>query len=179
MGDEGNILPPKLRTAIKSAIRPLDVKTDVHTYEEQSSSAVIAEAFLRFFVETIGHYHEYLPPDESEEFNMEDFVKAPRSKNIKRFLGYFKNTQMLQMFVDQRADPQQRDTLHSSLFEKRLREYSRDSSKVGKVKAFGGRLKDFSHSSFHRMINKAKESGAILKRKFRGGGQDDQGSDDN
>jgi hypothetical protein len=30
---------------------------------------------------------------------------------------------------------------------------------VGKVKAFGGRLKDFSHSSFHRMINKAKESG--------------------
>jgi hypothetical protein len=54
VGDEGNILPPKLRTAIKSAIRPLDVKTDVHTYEEQSSSAVIAEAFLRFFVETIG-----------------------------------------------------------------------------------------------------------------------------
>ncbi|XP_062512817.1 DENN domain-containing protein 2D-like isoform X2 [Corticium candelabrum] len=171
VGDEDDILPPKLRSALTMAI---------DSSSQFAGSDVIVEAFVRFFVETIGHYHQYLASNESEEFRMDAFVKAPKSKGIKKFLSYFKNTQMLQTFVDQRIDAQFREALHNSLFEKRVRECGAETLKFGKGKSkgIGGKLKGLSHTSFSKVISKAKEGGVRIKKRLQGVDVDEQGSED-
>lgn len=85
-------------------------------------STVISEAFVRFFVEIVGHYSLFLggaerddesltsptspspssPNPTSSSFQREAFRKAVTSKSLRRFLEVFMETQMFTSFIQER-----------------------------------------------------------------------------
>lgn len=66
-----------------------------------SLNSVVSEAFIRFFLETIGHYSLFLTQGERGEriFQREAFRKSVASKSIRRFLGVFMESQMFAGFI--------------------------------------------------------------------------------
>lgn len=92
-----------------------------------SLSTVVSEAFVRFFVEIVGHYSLFMGGAEREEesltsltspspsssnptpsphspasFHREAFRKAVTSKSLRRFLEVFMETQMFTGFIQER-----------------------------------------------------------------------------
>lgn len=67
-------------------------------------NSVVSEAFIRFFLETIGHYSLFLTQGERGEriFQREAFRKSVASKSIRRFLGVFMESQMFAGFIQDR-----------------------------------------------------------------------------
>lgn len=65
---------------------------------------MVSEAFVRFFVEIVGHYSLFLTPAEREERTLqrEAFRKAVSSKSLRRFLEVFMETQMFGGFIQER-----------------------------------------------------------------------------
>jgi len=80
----------------------------------------VSEAFVRFFVEMVGHYSLFMGGGERDEesvssptlpspssspsssFQREQFRKAVTSKSLKRFLEVFMETQMFTGFIQER-----------------------------------------------------------------------------
>lgn len=65
---------------------------------------MVSEAFVRFFVEIVGHYSLFLTPTEREERTLqrEAFRKSVSSKSLRRFLEVFMETQMFGGFIQER-----------------------------------------------------------------------------
>lgn len=65
---------------------------------------VVSEAFVRFFVEIMGHYSLFMIPTEREERSLqrEAFRKSVSSKSLRRFLEVFMETQMFGGFIQER-----------------------------------------------------------------------------
>lgn len=65
---------------------------------------VVSEAFVRFFVEIVGHYSLFLTAGEREERTLqrEAFRKAVSSKSLRRFLEVFMETQTFRAFIQER-----------------------------------------------------------------------------
>lgn len=72
--------------------------------ECNSLNSLVSEAFIRFFLETIGHYSLFLSQSERGErsFQREAFRKSVASKSIRRFLGVFMESQMFAGFIQDR-----------------------------------------------------------------------------
>lgn len=72
--------------------------------ECNSLNSVVSEAFIRFFLETMGHYSLFLTQGERGErvFQREPFRKSVASKSIRRFLGVFMESQMFTGFIQDR-----------------------------------------------------------------------------
>lgn len=79
---------------------------------------MVSEAFVRFFVEIVGHYSLFmggaeredestvssptLPSPNASSFQREPFRKAVTSKSLRRFLEVFMETQMFTGFIQER-----------------------------------------------------------------------------
>lgn len=81
---------------------------------------MVSEAFVRFFVEMVGHYSLFMGGTEREDeslssptllspsssspssFQQEAFRKAVTSKSLRRFLEVFMETQMFTGFIQER-----------------------------------------------------------------------------
>lgn len=72
--------------------------------ESSPLNEVVSEAFVRFFVEIVGHYSLFLTAGEREERTLqrEAFRKAVSSKSLRRFLEVFMETQMFRGFIQER-----------------------------------------------------------------------------
>ncbi|KAK2186329.1 hypothetical protein NP493_205g00004 [Ridgeia piscesae] len=127
IGDEGGIIPRKLQKALVAAIK--DESDGMGAFGMCADSPVpvankttiVFEAFLRMFVETIGHYTEYIvtQQDGRRVFEKEWFVKAVSSKSIRMFLEWFTQTQHFEEFINLRME----DDHSQSVFETRVYEY--------------------------------------------------------
>lgn len=155
MDDEDSILPRKLQVALEHILEqrndlaseqvegPPDCK---HGPESSPLNEVVSEAFVRFFVEVVGHYSLFLTPGEREERTLqrEAFRKAVSSKSLRRFLELFMETQTFRGFIQERAMRRQ-DA--KGLFEVRAQEYletlpSGEHSGVNKfLKGLGNKMK--------------------------------------
>ncbi|KAM7405454.1 hypothetical protein PAMP_012714 [Pampus punctatissimus] len=108
IGDESSILPPKLQTEILEA---LSHRENASTTEELNR--VVSEAFLLFFVKTVGHYASYVKYSCKTQgvFEKRRFYKAIESKTTRHFVKKFIQTQMFDLFIQeveqQQAGPQQ------------------------------------------------------------------------
>uniref|UniRef100_A0A8D3B7C9 UDENN domain-containing protein n=1 Tax=Scophthalmus maximus TaxID=52904 RepID=A0A8D3B7C9_SCOMX len=114
LDDEDSILPSKLQSALENVLerrRELANERGGDTPNSGQLSAVVPEAFVRFFVELVGHYPLFI---------REGFRKAIPSKAVRRFLEVFMETQMFGWFIQERE-------LHrralKGLFEVRVQEY--------------------------------------------------------
>ncbi|XP_078110321.1 DENN/MADD domain containing 2Da isoform X2 [Sander vitreus] len=119
IGDESSILPPKLKTEI---LEELSNRQKVLTVEEMNR--VVSEAFLHFFVKTVGHYSSYVKCSRAGAqgvFEKRSFYKAIDSKTTRHFVKKFMQTQMFDLFIQeveqQQAGPQQ------GIFHRKILEY--------------------------------------------------------
>ncbi|KTF72955.1 hypothetical protein cypCar_00036544 [Cyprinus carpio] len=110
MDDEASLLPRKLQAALEQSLEQrndiINQDSDSESDEECTTSlnSVVSEAFIRFFLETIGHYSLFLTQSERGEriFQREAFRKSVASKSIRRFLGVFMESQMFAGFIQDR-----------------------------------------------------------------------------
>uniref|UniRef100_A0A8C5B1S3 DENN domain-containing protein 2D-like n=1 Tax=Gadus morhua TaxID=8049 RepID=A0A8C5B1S3_GADMO len=120
IGDEGSILPPKLHDEILLA---LENKKEKATVEEWNR--VVSEAFLGFFVKTVGHYASYLTSSGGAEarrtFQSRAFYKSIKSNTTRHFVKKFMQTQMFDIFI-QEAEQRQSGT-HQGIFHQKIQEY--------------------------------------------------------
>ncbi|XP_049437640.1 DENN/MADD domain containing 2Da isoform X2 [Epinephelus fuscoguttatus] len=119
IGDESSILPPKLQTEI---LESLSNRQKASTVEEMNR--VVSEAFLHFFVKTVGHYSSYVKYGHAGEqgvFEKRSFYKAIESKTTRHFVKKFIQTQMFDLFIQeveqQQPGPQQ------GIFHRKIVEY--------------------------------------------------------
>uniref|UniRef100_A0A8C0JCN8 DENN domain containing 2A n=1 Tax=Chelonoidis abingdonii TaxID=106734 RepID=A0A8C0JCN8_CHEAB len=146
MEDEDSILPRKLQAALEHI---LEQRNELASDKEEKSSPlneVVSEAFVRFFVEIMGHYSLFLTSSEREERTLqrEAFRKSVSSKSLRRFLEVFMETQMFGGFIQER---ELRKQGVKGLFEVRAQEYletlpSGEQSGVNKfLKGLGSKMK--------------------------------------
>ncbi|OWK18028.1 ST5, partial [Cervus elaphus hippelaphus] len=85
-------------------------------------NGLVSEVFIRFFVETVGHYSLFLTQSEKGEraFQREAFRKSVASKSIRRFLEVFMESQMFAGFIQ---DRELRKCRAKGLFEQRVEQY--------------------------------------------------------
>ncbi|XP_030221793.1 DENN domain-containing protein 2A [Gadus morhua] len=140
LDDEDSILPHKLQAALEHVLdkrKELANDKDDLPSDSCSLSTVVSEAFVRFFVEMVGHYSLFMCGVERDEesavsspsspspsavssFQREPFRKAVTSKSLKRFLEVFMETQTFAGFVQER---ELRKQGLRGLFEVRAQEY--------------------------------------------------------
>ncbi|KAM6929953.1 DENN/MADD domain containing 2Da isoform 2-T2 [Lycodopsis pacificus] len=131
VGDESSILPPKLQTEILEALR---TRKKTSTVEEMNR--VVSEAFLHFFVKTVGHYSSYVKCSRAGQpgvFEKRSFYKAIDSKTTRHFVKKFIQTQTFDLFIQeveqQQPGPQQ------GIFHKKILEYQeKEKEKKKKIK---------------------------------------------
>ncbi|KAG7523429.1 hypothetical protein JOB18_046340 [Solea senegalensis] len=141
LDDEDSILPHKLQAALEHVLdkrRELACEKGDLPNDSSSLSTVVSEAFVRFFVEMVGHYSLFMGGAEREDesvssptltspsspttssFQREPFRKAVTSKSLRRFLEVFMETQMFTGFIQERE--MRRQGLRG-LFEVRAQDY--------------------------------------------------------
>ncbi|XP_023678576.1 DENN domain-containing protein 2B [Paramormyrops kingsleyae] len=127
MDDEATLLPRKLQAALEHALEQrkdlISQDSDSESDEECNSlNNVVSEAFIRFFLETIGHYSLFMTQNEQGErlFQREAFRKSVASKSVRRFLGVFMESQMFAGFIQ---DRELRKCRAKGLFEQRVEQY--------------------------------------------------------
>ncbi|XP_062839155.1 DENN domain-containing protein 2A isoform X1 [Anolis carolinensis] len=156
MEDEDFILPRKLQGALEHILEQRNelandkeegILKGKHASPEPSPlNEVVSEAFVRFFVEIVGHYSLFMTSTEREERSLqrEAFRKSVSSKSLRRFLEVFMETQMFGGFIQER---EMRKQGTKGLFEVRAQEYletlpSEEQSGVNKfLKGLGNRMK--------------------------------------
>ncbi|TRY64962.1 hypothetical protein DNTS_024641 [Danionella cerebrum] len=88
---------------------------------------VVPEAFLPFFIKTVGHFAKYIErkgPDNHGEFQRTDFCKAVESKSSRRFVKKFVQTQMFDLFI-QEMEQRAASRNGKGIFERKIAEYHR------------------------------------------------------
>ncbi|XP_029995734.1 DENN/MADD domain containing 2Da isoform X2 [Sphaeramia orbicularis] len=119
LGDESSILPPKMKTEILEALKHRQKASMV-----EELNRVVSEAFLLFFVKTVGHYASYVKYSGSGErgvFEKRSFYKAIESKTTRHFVKKFIQTQMFDLFIQEVEQQQPGPT--QGVFHKKILEY--------------------------------------------------------
>uniref|UniRef100_A0A3P9D485 DENN/MADD domain containing 2C n=1 Tax=Maylandia zebra TaxID=106582 RepID=A0A3P9D485_9CICH len=118
LGDEDCILPSKLQAALQQI---LEERQDI-LREENGNTSLMSEAFVRLFVELVGHYplHMVESPNGNKELQRDSFRKSHPSRGVRQFLQLFMDTQMFAGFIQ---DKELRKGGGRGLFETRVAEY--------------------------------------------------------
>uniref|UniRef100_A0A4W5KZR5 DENN/MADD domain containing 2Da n=1 Tax=Hucho hucho TaxID=62062 RepID=A0A4W5KZR5_9TELE len=125
IGDEKSILPPKLQDEILQALRNRKEKATV-----EELNRVVSEAFLPFFVKTVGHFALYVTRNSSGQpgvFQSRAFYKVIKSKTTRHFVKKFLQTQMFDLFIQEVE--QQPTSPQQGIFHKKIVEYQEQKKK--------------------------------------------------
>ncbi|XP_076450251.1 uncharacterized protein LOC143286535 isoform X2 [Babylonia areolata] len=143
MGDELSLLPKKVQKALKTAINMCKIDSDA----QHSQWLMVSEAFLRMFVETVGHFihHVFTQQDGTKTLMKDQFIAGAPSKGIRQFLEWFTETQMFEVFITMHLEKQHwgsMDLFLSRLFELQKKGENPAVKGIGqKVKNLGKALK--------------------------------------
>ncbi|XP_055021949.1 DENN domain-containing protein 2C isoform X2 [Boleophthalmus pectinirostris] len=124
IGDEDCILPSKLQAALQQVLeeREAILKQDTNGEPQVDLSSLLSEAFVRFFVEIVGHYplHMVESSNGTKELQRENFRKSHPSRGVRQLLQLFMETQMFAGFIQ---DKEMRKGAGRGLFEMRVVEH--------------------------------------------------------
>ncbi|XP_066559566.1 DENN domain-containing protein 2C [Amia ocellicauda] len=149
ISDEDCILPSKLQAALQQI---LEERGDILEQEDSQQradllpglSTLVSEAFVRFFVEVVGHYSLHMGGGDGglRALRREAFRKSHPSRGARQFLQLFMETQMFAGFIQ---DRELRKGGVKGLFELRAAEYlesTPEPSGVNKfLKGLGNKMK--------------------------------------
>ncbi|KFQ29940.1 DENN domain-containing protein 2D, partial [Mesitornis unicolor] len=101
VGDEEEILPIKLQNEMLTSLNRHNNNNNVHTPEQVN--ALVSEAFVHFFVRTVGHYASHIKwsRNGSGTFQERAFCKAITSKTSRKFVKKFVKTNMFSLFIEE------------------------------------------------------------------------------
>ncbi|WAR03377.1 DEN2B-like protein, partial [Mya arenaria] len=101
-GDEGTLLPKKIEKALKTSLNMCRIDAEA----KMSANLMISEAFLRFFVEAIGHYGQYIinQADGTRVFQKEQFIHGTKSSSMQQLLEWLVETQMFEVFMTRQLE---------------------------------------------------------------------------
>uniref|UniRef100_A0A8C6N8M5 Uncharacterized protein n=1 Tax=Melopsittacus undulatus TaxID=13146 RepID=A0A8C6N8M5_MELUD len=101
VGDEEEILPIKLQSEMLTSLNRHNNNNNVHTPEQVN--AFVSEAFVHFFVRTVGHYASHIKWSRSGSgaFQERAFCKAITSRASRRFVKKFVKTNMFSLFIEE------------------------------------------------------------------------------
>ncbi|KAL8594866.1 hypothetical protein ACOMHN_016107 [Nucella lapillus] len=139
MGDELSLLPRKVQKALKTAINMCKIDSDA----QHSQWLMVSEAFLRMFLETIGHFtqHVFTQQDGTKTLMKEQFIAGAPSKGMRQFLEWFTETQMFEVFITMQLEKQHWGTM--DLFMARLGELQKKQQMEGvPAKGIGQKVKN-------------------------------------
>nr|KAF6304686.1 DENN domain containing 2C [Pipistrellus kuhlii] len=124
VSDEDEILPPKLQAALTQILEERNeiLAQEQNFSQEVTLNSLVSEAFVRFFVELVGHYSLNMTVTERGErvFQREPFRKSHTSRSVRHFLDLFMETQMFAGFIQ---DRELRKSGVKGLFEVRAFQY--------------------------------------------------------
>jgi len=104
--DDTELLGASLHNPLKQAIKSVYGKKADPTIKDKQQ--VIVEAYLRFMGEVMGKYRQYFKPSPQNSneirFDTEEFIKSTKSKDVKKFLEHFVQSQMFSLFIQERED---------------------------------------------------------------------------
>ncbi|XP_061623370.1 DENN domain-containing protein 2C isoform X1 [Phyllopteryx taeniolatus] len=133
LGDEDCILPSKLQAALQQILEEREdilERDDGDGDDDDAASegqpvdlrSLVSEAFVRFFVELVGHYplHMVESSSGSRELHRDNFRKSHPSRGVRQFLQLFMESQMFAGFIQ---DKELRKGGGRGLFEVRVAEY--------------------------------------------------------
>uniref|UniRef100_W5KNM2 DENN/MADD domain containing 2Db n=1 Tax=Astyanax mexicanus TaxID=7994 RepID=W5KNM2_ASTMX len=133
IGDEDMLIPDKLQEELLQALcmRRHDATTD-------ELNQVVSEAFVTFFVKTVGHFADHIKKSRDREqpgaFQKKAFLKAVEPKSSRNFVKQFVQTQMFDLLIQE----QEKQPNHEGFFHKKVAEYrekrKRERAKSGWVK---------------------------------------------
>lgn len=143
--DNRDVVPDKLQRSLCTALSLAKNMTDP---TGRVRDVMITEAFLRLFVELVGHCDQHLCPS-SLGFQREAFVRAPASRGAQMFLQWFVETQAFELFLQERtqrlrqlARTPHHHLLPKGLFERRAAEYLLDLEQSGRgLRELGRRVR--------------------------------------
>ncbi|XP_039605323.1 DENN domain-containing protein 2C isoform X1 [Polypterus senegalus] len=151
ISDEDCILPSKLQAALQQILEEREQILAQETALQEAGSSpnlsgLISEAFVRFFVELVGHYSLHMAPGDAGQRTLQRdaFRKAHTSRGARQFLQLFMETQMFAGFIH---DRELRREGVKGLFELRAAEHLEtrpepESSGVNKfLKGLGNKMK--------------------------------------
>ncbi|KPP80266.1 DENN domain-containing protein 2D-like [Scleropages formosus] len=117
IGDERDILPPKLQEDIFEAL-----STKNHNSTAEEFNKIVSDAFLAFFVKTVGHFAGFIRRKRDGHpgvFDKQGFCKAVESKNTRKFVEKFIKTQMFDVFIQ---EAEQQSHTQEGFFQKKIAE---------------------------------------------------------
>lgn len=124
VSDEDEILPPKLQAALTQILEERNeiLSQEPNFSQDATLNSLVSEAFVRFFVELVGHYSLNMVVTERGErmFQREPFRKSHTSRSVRHFLDLFMETQMFAGFIQ---DRELRKSGVKGLFEVRALQY--------------------------------------------------------
>ncbi|KAM4570921.1 DENN/MADD domain containing 2Da [Fundulus diaphanus] len=134
IGDEDSVLPPKLQAEILNALSQRKKVSNVEGMKKvEEVNRVVSEAFLHFFVRTVGHYASYVKyaKEGPAVFDKRRFYKAIESKTTRHFVKKFIQTQMFDLFI-QEVEQQQPSGLQQGIFHRKIAEYQKNKNEQTK-----------------------------------------------
>uniref|UniRef100_A0A1A7WIG1 DENN/MADD domain containing 2C n=1 Tax=Iconisemion striatum TaxID=60296 RepID=A0A1A7WIG1_9TELE len=127
LGDEDCILPSKLQAALQQILEDREEILRQHNEDscgdqQADLSSLVSEAFVRFFVELVGHYPHHMVESSNgtKELQRDNFRKSHPSRGVRQLLQLFMDTQMFAGFIQ---DKELRKGGGRGLFETRAAAY--------------------------------------------------------
>lgn len=138
--DNQDVVPQKLQQSLCTALSLAKNMTDP---TGRVRDMMITEAFVRLFVELVGHCDQHISllrsDDDLPSFQRDAFIRAPSSRGAQMFLQWFVETQAFEQFVHERTErlrqlsrTPQHHLLPKGLFEQRAAEYLLDLEQSGR-----------------------------------------------
>ncbi|KAG6935350.1 DENN domain containing 2D [Chelydra serpentina] len=126
VGDEGNILPAKLHTEMLTSLKTHNSNNNIQTSEQVNTH--VSEAFIQFFVKTVGHYTSHLKWNKSGQgsFQEKAFCKDVTSKSCRKFVKRFVRTQMFSLFIQ---EAERSRITQEGYFQRKVTEYQEQKKK--------------------------------------------------
>ncbi|KAI5610623.1 DENN/MADD domain containing 2Db [Silurus asotus] len=108
-----------------------------HNASTEELNSVVSEAFLSFFVKTVGHFANHIKRSGGNKqlrtFQKKNFLKAVEPKENRNFVKQFVQTQMFDLFIQEEEKlPHHEGFFHRKIVEFQLRK--KEKSKTGVIK---------------------------------------------
>lgn len=100
IGDEDTLIPSRLQEELLQ-----DLCKRKHNTTTEELNSVVSEAFLSFFVKTVGHFADHIKRlggnKQPRTFQKKSFLKAVQPKENQNFVQQFVQTQMFDLFIQE------------------------------------------------------------------------------